>query len=113
MNGALESAFHHPNRLAVVAFLSGCAEADFRTVRDECGLSDSALSKLATALEAEGHVRIRKGHLGRRPRTWLSLTAHGRERLAGHLAALQEIAGRNARNAAELARAAETDADPG
>jgi DNA-binding MarR family transcriptional regulator len=30
---------------------------------------------------------------GRRPRTWLFLTAAGREALAAHLAALREIAG--------------------
>ncbi|MGW3045052.1 transcriptional regulator [Kitasatospora sp. NPDC001159] len=85
-----------------MAFLSGCAEADFRTVREQCQLSDSALSRLATALEAEKHVRIRKGYFGRRPRTWLSLTPSGRDSLAAHLAALQEIAERNARNAAAL-----------
>lgn len=100
--GGLEAAFHNPNRLAVVAFLSGCAEADFRTVREQCGLSEPALSKLAAVLETEGHVAVRKGYVGRRPRTWLSLTPSGRERLAAHLAALQDIAARNARNAAAL-----------
>ncbi|GAA1992060.1 transcriptional regulator [Kitasatospora viridis] len=98
----LESAFHHPNRLAVVAFLSGCAEAEFRTVREECGLSEPALSKLAAAFEAAGHVAVRKGYVGKRPRTWLSLTPAGRARLAAHLAALQEIAARNAGRAADL-----------
>ncbi|WTO66671.1 transcriptional regulator (plasmid) [Streptomyces sp. NBC_00212] len=100
--GGLVAAFQHPTRLGLVAFLSGCAEADFRSVREQCGLSESALSKLATALEAEGHVKVRKGYLGRRPRTWLSLTAEGREALAAHLRGLQEIAERNARNAAAM-----------
>ncbi|WP_167474936.1 transcriptional regulator [Nocardia arthritidis] len=98
----LEPGFHHPTRLAVVAFLSGCTEAEFRAVRESCGISEPTLSKLATALEAEGHVKVRKGYIGRRPRTWLSLTRSGRARLAAHLAALQEIAAMNARNAAEM-----------
>ncbi|WNI26367.1 transcriptional regulator [Streptomyces sp. ITFR-16] len=89
---ALDEAIHHPSRLAVSAFLSACAEADFATVRDRCGLSDSALSKIATALEAAGYVQIRKGHVGRRPRTWLSLTPAGRDALDRHVAALQQIA---------------------
>lgn len=89
---ALDETIHHPSRLAVSAFLSACAEADFATVRDRCGLSDSALSKIATALEAAGYVQIRKGHVGRRPRTWLSLSPAGRDALARHIAALQQIA---------------------
>ncbi|MGW7822743.1 transcriptional regulator [Streptomyces puniciscabiei] len=100
--GGLVPAFHHPTRLGVVAFLSGCAEADFRSVREQCGMSESALSKLAAGLEADGYVKVRKGYIGRRPRTWLSLTALGREALAGHLAALQELAALNARNAAAM-----------
>ncbi|HEY9330916.1 MAG TPA: transcriptional regulator [Streptomyces sp.] len=89
---ALDDTIHHPSRLAVSASLSACAEADFATVRDTCGLSDSALSKIATALEAAGYVQIRKGHVGRRPRTWLSLTPGGRDALGRHVAALQQIA---------------------
>ncbi|MCL7490026.1 transcriptional regulator [Streptomyces sp. MCA2] len=88
----LEAAIQHPSRLALVSFLSGCAEADFKTVRDRLSLSDSALSKAVSTLEAEGMVKVRKGHVGKRPRTWASLTFDGRKRLASHLAALQHIA---------------------
>ncbi|MEE4495619.1 winged helix-turn-helix domain-containing protein [Streptomyces sp. BE230] len=106
---ALDEVVHHPSRLAVAAFLSACAEADFATVRDRCGLSDSALSKIATALEAPGYVHIRKGHVGRRPRTWLSLTPAGRDALVRHVAALQAIA-ESARDAgAAVGERAETD----
>ncbi|WP_370066119.1 transcriptional regulator [Streptacidiphilus sp. MAP5-3] len=31
---------------------------------------------------------VRKGHVGRRPRTWLSLTGKGRKAFETHLAAL-------------------------
>lgn len=88
---ALDEAIHHPTRLAVVAFLSACDEADFAAVRDGCQVSDSVLSKTASALEAAGYLSIRKGHVGKRPRTWLSLTSAGQQALAGHIAALQEI----------------------
>ncbi|WP_405401771.1 winged helix-turn-helix domain-containing protein [Streptomyces sp. NBC_01104] len=89
---ALDATIHHPSRLAVAAFLSACVEADFAAVRDHCGLSDSALSKISTALEGAGYLHIRKGHVGRRPRTWLSLTQVGRDALGRHVAALQAIA---------------------
>jgi DNA-binding MarR family transcriptional regulator len=88
----LDPAVQHPTKLAVVAFLSGCAEADFKTVRDRLELTDSALSRTLSGLEESGHVKVRKGFVGKRPRTWVSLTADGRRRLAAHLAALQQIA---------------------
>ncbi|MFD7721588.1 winged helix-turn-helix domain-containing protein [Streptomyces sp. NPDC059814] len=88
---ALDETIHHPTRLAVVAFLSACDEAEFATVREGCQVSDSVLSKTASTLEAAGYLTVRKGHVGKRPRTWLSLTPAGRQALAGHVAALQNI----------------------
>ncbi|MFT4231595.1 MAG: transcriptional regulator [Leucobacter sp.] len=43
--------------------------------------------------EELGIVSIKKGYVGKRPRTWLSLTPSGRAQWAAHLAALQSIAG--------------------
>jgi DNA-binding MarR family transcriptional regulator len=80
-----------PVRLTVVALLGAAAEVEFGTVRDAAQLSDSALSKLAAALEAVHYVRIRKGYVGKRPRTWLSLTDFGRVALNQHVAALNAI----------------------
>ncbi|WP_079161846.1 transcriptional regulator [Streptomyces fodineus] len=53
-------------------------------------------------MEADRYVKVRKGYIGRRPRTWLSLTALGRAALSAHLSALQDLAARNARNAAAM-----------
>lgn len=78
-------------KLRLAAFLAGCAEADFNTVADTCDISPSTLSKAATALEAAGYLRIRKGHLGRRPRTWLSLTPQGRAGFDDHMTSLASL----------------------
>ncbi|GAA2085119.1 hypothetical protein GCM10009759_04640 [Kitasatospora saccharophila] len=91
MNG-LAPILHQPTRLTVLAFLSGCQEAEFSVVRDYCQVSDSVLSKTAAGLEAAGYLRARKGYVGKRPRTWLSATRQGRALLAAHLAALQQLA---------------------
>ncbi|MFJ6806155.1 winged helix-turn-helix domain-containing protein [Streptomyces anulatus] len=88
---ALDGVIHHPTRLTLVAFLSACDEAEFAAVRDGCRVSDSVLSKNASALDAAGYLHVRKGHVGKRPRTWLSLTPAGRQALARHLAALQDL----------------------
>ncbi|OON74869.1 transcriptional regulator [Streptomyces tsukubensis] len=86
---ALDEVIQHPTRLTVVAFLSACDEAEFATVRDGCAVSDSVLSKISSALETAGHVHVGKGHVGKRPRTWLSLTEVGQAALAGHVTALR------------------------
>lgn len=81
-----------PTRLAIVALLSAAEWAEFGFVRDAVKLSDSALSKQISTLAKNEYVDVRKGYVGKRPRTWLNLTDSGRDTLAGHLAALQAIA---------------------
>ncbi|MEU2856450.1 transcriptional regulator [Streptomyces syringium] len=88
----LDETFRTATRLRISAFLSGCDEAEFRAVQEYCELSPSALSKNVAALESAGYMTVRKGHVGKTPRTWLALTPAGRDALAGHLAALQRIA---------------------
>lgn len=89
----LDDAIHAPVRFSIVAALATVDESDFATLRDAIEVSDSVLSKQCSALEAVGYVKVRKGHVGKRPRTWLSLTGRGRTAYARHLSALREIAG--------------------
>ncbi|HEX2773391.1 MAG TPA: transcriptional regulator, partial [Micromonosporaceae bacterium] len=70
-------------------------EVDFKFIRDSVGLSDSALSKQLTTLEEAGYVQIRKGFVGKRPRTSARLTTAGRRAFEQHVAALQEIVSRS------------------
>jgi DNA-binding MarR family transcriptional regulator len=88
----LDELIHAPVRLSIVAALAQVDEAEFAHVRDTVEVSDSVLSKQATQLEAAGYVKIRKGYVGKRPRTWLSLTPAGRTAYTGHLDALRAIA---------------------
>lgn len=80
-----------PTRLSIVALLAGVEWAEFGWVRDEAGLSPSALSKQISTLEAKGYVEVEKGYVGKRPRTWVNLTADGRRALESHVAALNRI----------------------
>lgn len=88
----LDQAIHSPVRFSIVAALAGVESAEFAAVRDAIDVSDSVLSRQAAALEEVGYVKIRKGYVGKRPRTWLSLTPAGRSAFEAHLAALREIA---------------------
>lgn len=88
----LDDVIHSPVRFSIVAALSSLDNAEFRFVRDTLEISDSVLSKQVTALETAGYVRVRKGFVGKRPRTWLCLTRAGRDAYQRHLAALRDIA---------------------
>ena len=100
----LDDAIHAPVRFSIVAALATVDEAEFGHVRDRVEISDSVLSKQATLLEAAGYLRMRKGYVGKRPRTWLSLTSAGRTAYRRHLRALHDIVG----SATELDRPAAT-----
>jgi len=80
-----------PIRLSIIAALVRVDDVEFQTLRDAIEVSDSALSKQAAVLEAAGYLELRKGYVGKRPRTWLSVTATGRAALNAHLAALRAI----------------------
>ncbi|MFK0296477.1 transcriptional regulator [Streptomyces sp. NPDC090442] len=62
-----------------------------RAVREATGLSDSMVSKHSHALEDAGYIEIRKGGVGRRPRTWFRMTPLGQTRYSRHVAALQRL----------------------
>jgi len=100
---------HAPTRLAIVSLLAAAQWADFKYIRDELGLSDSVLSKQLSTLESAGYVQIRKGFVGKYPRTSASLSPAGRQAFEQHVAALQQIVARSqqngdARSAAKAAR---------
>jgi DNA-binding MarR family transcriptional regulator len=81
-----------PTRLAIVSLLVAAEWAEFGFVRDSVKLTDSALSKQVTTLSRNDYVEVRKGYVGKRPRTWLNLSDTGRDALAEHISALQAIA---------------------
>ncbi len=91
----LDDLLGHPIRFSVVAMLAAAEQAEFGFVRDNVEVSDSVLSKQMSALEQAGYVRVKKGFVGKRPRTWLALTKDGRRRFARHINALREIASGN------------------
>ncbi|MFD7668371.1 winged helix-turn-helix domain-containing protein [Streptomyces sp. NPDC059788] len=95
---ALAPLLNSPVRLSVVAALAPVERAEFAVVRDLVEVTDSALSKQVSTLEAAGWVAVTKGRAGRRARTWLALTGEGRSVYGRHLAALRAIAAGNGRS---------------
>ena len=91
----LDDLMGHPVRYSIMALLAAADRAEFGFVRDHVEVSDSVLSKQMSALEDAAYVKVHKGYVENRPRTWLSLTRLGRQRFGRHLAALREIAAGN------------------
>lgn len=89
----LDELIHQPVRFSLLAGLAQADELEFRFLRDTLEVSDSVLSRQASTLEQAGYVAIRKGHVGKWPRTWLKLTPEGRTAFENHLDTLREIAG--------------------
>lgn len=80
-----------PLRLSLLATLLDAREIEFQVVRDLLETTDSMLSKHASALEAAGLITVRKGYVGKRPRTWLAATPVGRRAFNAHRSALLAI----------------------
>ena len=89
----LDPVIHPITRLSICGLLASGAEwVEFAAVRDAAGISDSVLSKQSRLLEDAGYVEVRKGAVGRRPRTWFRLTPKGREAFEAHVRWLQQAA---------------------
>lgn len=74
---SIDSLLHSRIRLAVIAFLSGCEESDFTTIKTKVGASDGNLNTHLRKLEDAGYVLMRKDFVGRKPITFYKLTDIG------------------------------------
>lgn len=89
----IDSDLGNPTRLGIVASLKNRERAEFKLLRDSLGVSDSVLSRHISALEKAGMISVKKGYVGKRPRTWVSITNAGAHRFDAHIQALRELAG--------------------
>ncbi|WP_055481583.1 winged helix-turn-helix domain-containing protein [Sphaerimonospora mesophila] len=87
----LDEIIHAPVRLSIVAALAAAEKADFRFLRDTIEVSDSLLSKHILTLEEAGYVHVNKTFVGKRARTWLSLTDRGRAAFQNYMDVLRRI----------------------
>lgn len=79
------SVVDHPVRAGVLAFLSDRGEGDFAELAAALELPNNTLSGHLHRLEAAGCIQLRRGFLGRKPRTRVVMTATGRDAWLAHL----------------------------
>ena len=75
----LDRLIHEPSRLAIVAVLSACENADFKYLLHATGLSKGNLSAHLSKLEEGGYVQITKKFKGKYPNTISALTPVGQQ----------------------------------
>lgn len=91
MRAVFNDVIHAPNRLRITAALAAVEGAEFSTIRDALGVSDSVLSKQIKPLSEAGYVTITKTVIDSHVRTSLALTATGRKAYRAHIAALRDL----------------------
>lgn len=87
----LDPVIHNRVRLGILTLLLKNGRLDFKTLRDELGLTDGNLATHLRVLEREGIVRYEKTFKGRKPITYYELTKEGRKRLERYLKALKSL----------------------
>lgn len=86
----LDESLQSPWRLGICAFLEQAEAVEFRVIRDSLGIAEAHLSKQIRILVDAGYVSSEKTGPGRR-KTWLSLTALGRDVFRSHVESLDRL----------------------
>jgi DNA-binding MarR family transcriptional regulator len=82
---------HPSTRLSLVATLAAADWAEFAFLKEQLGMSDSALSKQLATLDEAGYVTTERRLSGGRRKMYARLTIIGRDAFDGHVAALEAI----------------------
>lgn len=90
----LNETIHQPVRLRIMAALVALeagVEVDFTYLRGLLQVTDGNLGAHLRKLEEAGYITVNKTFVERKPRTFVSITATGREVFREHVAALESI----------------------
>jgi DNA-binding MarR family transcriptional regulator len=87
----LDEQVHQKTRLALLTVLDEAGRADFPYLKRLLGLTDGNLGRHLEVLAERSLVEIQKGHEGRRPRTWATITPLGRAALTAEMKVLAEL----------------------
>ena len=94
MSGGLDPLIHQTTRLRLMAVLSHLDVGDwihFTALKKELALTDGNLGAQLSKLEGAAYLKVKKGYVGRRPRTQVQATPRGRAAFAAHCELLRKI----------------------
>lgn len=89
---ALSKLFHERARLGIMTLLvSRDEEIEFNELRDTLKLTKGNLAVHISRLEEAGYVAVKKGFVGKTPRTTYKITTTGRRDFSAYLSILEDI----------------------
>ena len=87
----IDKLIHEPARLKILAQLYVVESADFIFIMRQTGLTQGNVSGHLTKLEIAKYVDIKKGYIGKRPQTMISLTKKGRSAFKKYVEAMRQV----------------------
>lgn len=91
----IDDIVHQKHRLGILAVAAESKRVEFGYLRDALELTAGNLSRHITVLEEAELVQVEKGYDGKRPKTWVSITAEGKKALDREIAALRALISRH------------------
>jgi DNA-binding MarR family transcriptional regulator len=87
----LDDVVHQRVRLGIMAIAHQARQVEFGFLRTSLQLTAGNLGQHLTVLEKAGLIEIQKGYEGKRPRTWVTLTATGQAALHDEITHLKKL----------------------
>ena len=87
----LDDVVHQRVRLGIMAIAHQARQVEFGFLRTTLQLTAGNLGQHLTVLEKAQLIQIEKGYEGKRPRTWVTLTAAGQAALRNEIAQLKQL----------------------
>jgi DNA-binding MarR family transcriptional regulator len=87
----IDKLIHEPARLKILVQLYVVESADFIFIMRQTGLTQGNVSGHLNKLEDAEYVEIKKGYVGKRPQTMISLTKKGREGFKKYVQSMRQV----------------------
>jgi len=87
----LDDVVHQRVRLGIMAIAHQARQVEFGFLRTKLQLTAGNLGQHLAVLEKAELIHIEKGYEGKRPRTWVNLTAAGQAALRDEIAHLKQL----------------------
>lgn len=91
----IDDVVHQRHRLGILTIAAESKRVEFGYLKEALELTGGNLSRHLTVLVDAGLLDMEKGYDGKRPRTWVSITAAGRTALATEINALRALVARH------------------
>ncbi len=87
----IDKLVHEPARLKIMAQLYVVEKADFLFIMRQTGMTQGNVSGHLSKLENANYIKVKKGYVGKRPQTMLSLTEKGRGAFIHYIHVMRQI----------------------